>query len=165
MKLYTAKTVLRNVHLILKYTLFAATLAGAAGAVNAAELTITVSGVQQTKGNLYIRVYAADSQWLSQKADGPRATEVIDLAASDLTENKTGEVTRTFQLPIGTYAATAIQDINKNGELDRDWRGVPQEPTGTTGAGEKREGPPEFAKSKFELGSEGSAKTIRLSEY
>jgi uncharacterized protein (DUF2141 family) len=161
MKTYTA---VKHVFFILASMLLTATLAGTVGAVNAAELTITVSGIMQAKGNLYIRVYASDSQWLSQDEDGPLATEVIDLEALDFSANNTGEITRAFQLPEGTYAATAIHDSNKNGKLDSDWRGVPKEPTGTTGAG-KKEGPPKFSESEFELSSQGSAKTIRLSQY
>lgn len=150
---------------LFKCTLLAAALAGSASAVKAAELTITVSNIKQATGNLTIRIYGTDSEWLSQKEDGSKAAEVVDLAAIELSANGTAEITRTFQLPEGTYAASAIHDVNNNGKLDTDWRGVPKEPTGNSGFGERRDGPPKFETSKFELGGEGMARSIRLNSY
>lgn len=165
METFIKEASLKNAVQLFKCTLLAAALVGTATAANAAELTVTVSNIKQATGSLYIRVYDAESQWLSQDEKGPRATEVIDLSVTDITENNPGEITRTFDLPEGTYAAATVHDVNKNGTLDTDWRGVPKEPTGTSGFGENKKGPPEFEMSKFELGSEGTAERIRLSEY
>ena len=165
MKTFIAKDSRKSSMQLRQFTLLALVFFGAMSAANAAELALTVSDIRQAKGNLYIRVYAADSDWLSQKPDGPLATEVIDLATLKLNENGAGEITRRFQLPEGTYAATAIHDRNKNGKLDTDWRGVPEEPSGTSASGKKTMGPPEFESSKFELANENVAKVIRLREY
>lgn len=162
MKIATKSTSMKKAATIFSRTLLAMALAGSAGAVTAAELTLTVSNIKQTTGSLYIRIYGTDSEWLSQKENGAKAVEVIDLATVDLT-NGSAEITRRFQLPEGTYAATAIHDVNNNGKLDTDWRGVPSEPSGNSGIDESRSGPPKFETSKFELGDEGSARTIRLS--
>jgi uncharacterized protein (DUF2141 family) len=131
------------------------------GVTGAAELTITVAPLKDMAGTLYIRVYSPASQWLSEREDGPVASAVVDLKAETFT---TGEpqVIRTFVLPEGIYAATAIQDINNNSRLDRDWRGVPQEPSGTSG--KFTAGLPTFEDSKFRLGSEGSSERIVFSE-
>ncbi len=137
-----------------------AALLGISSITSAAELTLTVTNIQKVEGSLYIRIYDTSSKWLSQDKDGPRATQVVDLTS--LKDAK--DITKTIELPEGTYAATVIHDVNNNGVLDKNWMGMPTEPTGETGKGEEKKGPPAFADCAFEIiGS--TQKTIRLINY
>lgn len=127
---------------------------------NALELSVTIKELKPNEGNLYVRVYDAQSVWLSTEKDGPRITEVITLA-----DNKGAtEITKTFDLPAGNYAVTATQDVNSNGIMDRNWMRMPTEPTGSTGSDAKRNGPPAFEDCVFEL-KEKTQKTVRLVQY
>lgn len=122
-------------------------LCGVSYMATADELKITVTNIKADQGTLYLRIYDTNSQWLSQEKDGPRVTEIISL------EKHKGatEITKTFDLPEGTYAVTTLQDVNNNGVMDRNGFGVPQEPVGGSGSSEKKNGPPTFEDSKFEL--------------
>lgn len=137
-----------------------AALLGITSMASAAELTVTVTNIQKNEGSLYIRIYDTSSKWLSQEKDGPRATQVI--ALGELKDAK--DITKTFELPEGTYAATVIHDANNNGMLDKNWMGIPTEATGETGNGEEKNGPPAFADCAFEIiGS--TQKSIKLISY
>lgn len=137
-----------------------AALLGISSITSAAELTLTVTNIQKAEGSLYIRIYDTSSKWLSQDKDGPRATQVVDLTS--LKDVK--DITKTIELPVGTYAATVIHDVNNNGILDKNWMGMPTEPTGETGTGEEKKGPPAFADCAFEI-TGSTQKTIRLINY
>jgi len=137
-----------------------AALLGISSITSAAELNLTVTNIQKAEGSLYIRIYDTSSKWLSQDKDGPRATQVVDLTS--LKDAK--DITKTIELPVGTYAATVIHDVNNNGILDKNWMGMPTEPTGETGKGEEKKGPPAFADCTFEI-TGSTQKTIRLINY
>lgn len=137
-----------------------AALLGITSITSAAELTVTVTNIQKAEGSLYIRIYDASSKWLSQDAEGPRATEVIALADVEDTKN----ITKTFNLPEGKYAATVTHDVNDNGILDKNWMGIPTEPVGETGKGEEKSGPPAFEDCAFEM-TDNTQKSIKLTSY
>lgn len=135
-------------------------LVGITSTASAAELTVTVTNIQKAEGTLYIRIYDSSSKWLSQDKDGPRATQVIALAGL----NGAKDITKTFELSEGTYAATVIHDANNNGILDKNWMGRPTEATGETGKGEEKNGPPAFADCAFEI-TGSTQKSIKLISY
>lgn len=124
------------------------------------ELKVTVTNIKAGQGTLYLRIYDTNSQWLSQEKDGPRVTEIISL---DQHKGAT-EITKTFNLPEGIYAVTTLQDINNNGVMDRNGFGMPQEPVGGSDSGAKKNGPPTFEDSKFELKVK-TEKTLVLVHY
>jgi uncharacterized protein (DUF2141 family) len=49
----------------------------------------------------------------------------------------------------GVYALSFFHDENRNGKLDTNWLGMPEEPYGTSNNPEPRLGPPEFAPARF----------------
>lgn len=126
--------------------------------VSAAELTITVDNFKGDEGNLILRLYNSESQWSSTDPNAPLKTEMISLKGVT-------SVTKTFELPEGVYAVSALQDLNGNNITDRDWQGRPTEPVGGTAVpNSERKGRPDFATSSFEL-STATHKTIRLTQY
>jgi uncharacterized protein (DUF2141 family) len=124
------------------------------------ELQLTVSNIKKAEGTLYIRIYDSKQTWLSQDKTAPKVTELV--IANTL--NGKSEFTKTFTLPKGQYAASVIHDLNNNGVMDKTWIGIPTEPVGETGNGAKKNGPPAFEDSVFEL-SDVTQKTVVLHNY
>lgn len=133
---------------------------GIAATANAVELAVTVDNIREARGSLYIRVYDKNSPWLSQEKQGPKLTEVIDLTAAKAEQT----ITRTIDLPAGTYALTAIHDLNNNGIMDTNWLGIPTEPVGESEGGVKRIRKPAFSDCSFDLQAP-TAKAIKLINY
>ncbi|MBN8578712.1 MAG: DUF2141 domain-containing protein [Cytophagales bacterium] len=52
-------------------------------------------------------------------------------------------------VPLGTYAIAVYQDINKNGTLETNFIGMPQEPVGFSNNAKIRMGPPDFSEASF----------------
>jgi uncharacterized protein (DUF2141 family) len=123
--------------------------AGAASTVLAGELTIEISGVTPDRGKVYVAVY-----------DGPETFPISGkqlvgrvLAASDR------HLTAHFaDLPPGQYAVVAFQDFNGNGQLDKNFLGIPKEPYGFSNGARGSAGPPKFAAAAITLGPDGTTK-------
>lgn len=65
---------------------------------------------------------------------------------------KADKVTLVFKdVPPGTYAATAYQDINDNAKLDRGLFGAPSEPWAVSRDAKGRMGPPVFEDAKIDV--------------
>jgi uncharacterized protein (DUF2141 family) len=130
-----------------------------ANLASAIELTITVSDIKAAEGQIILRVYTPESEWLSTYQNGPFKTAVISL--KDL---KGDSLEQTFDLPKGRYAVTALQDLNDNSKLDKNWMGIPTEPIGETERSSAKKGPPKFEDTSFNL-SATSKKRIKLIHY
>lgn len=118
----------------------------------AAELTVVVGGAAPT-GTVRAMVFANADAF---------AAQTHPVAAFAVTP-RDGRVRVTVaDLPPGPYAIAAYQDINGNQQLDRNWLGVPSEPTafsrdarpGLTAIG--------FDEAAVQLLSSGLCTTLRL---
>jgi len=54
-------------------------------------------------------------------------------------------------LPQGTYALAIFHDEDDDGELDKNWLGIPKEPIGFSNDAKGRMGPPRFEDAAFSL--------------
>ena len=124
----------------------------ATGDFTSAALTVTVTNVQSTQGRMRVAVYARDD-WLGQ-----------DPVARVLTPAKGATVTARFDLPPKTYAVAVLHDLNDNGAMDFKLLRLPKEPYGFSNGARPRFGPPKFRDAAFELGAEGLAISIELSD-
>lgn len=124
----------------------------ATGDFTSAALTVTVTNVQSTQGQMRVAVYARDG-WLGQ-----------DPVARVLTPAKGATVTARFDLPPKTYAVAVLHDLNDNGAMDFKLLRLPKEPYGFSNGARPRFGPPKFRDAAFELGAEGLAISIELSD-
>lgn len=64
-------------------------------------------------------------------------------------------------VPPGTYAVAAFQDVNRNGELDRTGLGLPLEPYGFSNESGRR-GRPDYREAAFTLREPGVSLRVRL---
>lgn len=65
-------------------------------------------------------------------------------------------------IPAGEYAVAVFADMNGNGKLDRNFIGIPGEPTGASRDAQGRFGPPKFKDASFEVGEGVTAQTIHI---
>ncbi len=74
-----------------------------------------------------------------------------------------GQVTIRFaDLPYGTYAVTLLHDENDNGEMDKNFLGIPKEGYGFSNNARGLMGPPDFEETAFELNSENKQIEVSL---
>lgn len=107
-----------------------------------ATLTVTVTNIPAAKGELLVGLYdSAESFTASPLPQSPK----IPLVSTE------GVVARIENLPTGTYAVAVIQDLNGNGELDRNFLGIPKEPLAFSVIRKIPRGKPSFEACSFEL--------------
>ena len=84
------------------------------------------------------------------------------VAAADV-KAELGENTITLHnIPAGTYAIEAFQDVNANNRMDTSWLGLPQEPFGFSRDAKPVLSKPGFAKVKFEVAAGVNTQTLHL---
>jgi uncharacterized protein (DUF2141 family) len=119
------------------------------GPAVAAGLTIEVDGVEPGAGRVFVALCTGS---LAEEAcrigqSGPAAGPSLRFGFADV--------------PPGTYAVAAFQDLDGDGRLGRTPLGLPTEPYGfSNGAG--RRGRPDFAAAAFRLPEPGTALRVRL---
>ena len=104
------------------------------------QLTVTVTGVENTEGNINIALYTTDDGFL--KSDQHYTGIVV--------KSEKGTTTGLFSaLPKGKYAIALFHDENANAELDTNFLGIPKEPLGFSIGKLKTFGPPNFEECSF----------------
>jgi uncharacterized protein (DUF2141 family) len=98
-------------------------------------LTVTFSGFEKVKGQLYIRIKNEKQQVVVEK--------VVPVTAKTLTVNFT-------DLKPGKYAISAFQDLNNNGKIDIGMFG-PTEPYGYSNNARGIFSEPDFSAQLFDL--------------
>ena len=123
-----------------------------AAAVNAGELTVTITDIRASQGTLMVSVVDSDAAWNSQAKP---------VAAQKATATK-GEMTLKFgNLPAGKYAVQVMHDENDNGKMDTNFLGIPSEGYGfSNNPNVMRRA--HFDEARFEVGAEAKTITIRL---
>lgn len=124
----------------------------AAQPAQAAELSVTVSGVRNDRADVRIALYA-DAETFRHEKD---AKQVLSVAAHP------GTVRATFHdIAPGRYAVIAYHDENGNQKLDMILGMFPDEGWGLSNDPSVL-GPPPFADSAFDVGDDGAAVTVPL---
>ncbi|HJV66047.1 MAG TPA: DUF2141 domain-containing protein [Geomonas sp.] len=109
----------------------------------AESLTVKVTGLHGTVGNLQVMVWKGPEGFPTdpQKAV---AHKVVPVSSQHMEVTFTG-------LARGSYAVAAYHDVNGNGKLDRSLLGWPVEPVGASNGATGVMGPPKFKDAVFEL--------------
>lgn len=122
-------------------TLAVGGMAAAAGAAQAGSLTIELSGVTSTAGNVLVSI-CDEARFRGQCAEG----RMVQAAR--------GTVTVVFaDLAPGRYAAKAFHDENDNRKLDTTAAGIPTEGIGFSNNAPANFGPARFGDAAFEMGA------------
>src|ERR1051325_1839361 len=123
--------------------------------VNAATLVVKVEAVSPKGGNLRVAVYDRTSY------EGHDADPVVDKVVNAVGPEMTVEFD---DLPPGTYAIKMFQDLNRNGEFDTNFLGLPAEPFGFSNYARPLFDQPSFDAAKFTV-QDRRTLTIRLKHW
>jgi uncharacterized protein (DUF2141 family) len=72
------------------------------------------------------------------------------------------ELVKFENVPYGDYAIAAIHDVDKDGELDKNFLGIPTEGYGFTNHATGKHGPPEWNQASFTMDERNQARIIQL---
>lgn len=117
-------------------------------------LLVLVKGFKNTEGQLMVALYNNQAEFLSKNPFKGTATPI---SANE-------ELIRFENIPYGDYAVGVIHDMNNNGELDKNFLGIPTEGYGFSNNAMGAEGPPSFLQASFVFAGRDEAKVIDL-EY
>ncbi len=115
-------------------------------------LLVTVNGVKPGEGNLRVAVF--DEAHRDEFPDGEHLFGVEVPAKGEQMTIKIPDLDQ------GEYAVAIIQDLNKNGVLDKNFLGIPKEPYGFSG--KWKSGGASYDKALFNTDEVGFSISIKL---
>lgn len=121
-----------------------------------AKLTVKVVDLRNHKGQLIFGVF--------RSADG-FPTEEKKSVNWQIKPADAAETVFTAMLPPGNYAASVLHDENKNGKMDKNFFGVPQEGYGVTNNPKPALRAATFEEARFTLPREGATLTISIQYF
>ena len=114
------------------------------GLGQSSDITLNVNNIKKVKGNISIALFDNGDEF-------PGHTNCYFGINIPITSN---ELTYVFKnVPNGTYAIALYHDIDKNGELNANWIGIPKEPYGFSNYAVGKMGPPKFEDASFKVSS------------
>jgi uncharacterized protein (DUF2141 family) len=123
---------------------FAAALIFMAGPASAARIIVTIDGLHNAQGNVFVGLYASPAKFLQ----GNQADAQKKVRAS------AGPITVTFDnLAPGTYAVGAFHDENGNDHLDTNFLGLPVEGYALSNGVRAVMAKPTFQQAAFTVGA------------
>ena len=100
---------------------------------------LKITGILAVKGQIKIAMFNSPETWLG---DHPVYNATVDVDSKVVTW-------KISDIPYGDYGIAIFQDENKNGKMDKNFLGIPQEPYGFSNNMRVTFGPPSWDKSKF----------------
>jgi len=122
----------------------------------AAVLTIKVTDLRNHNGQLIFGVFRSPDGFPSE------SKKSIDWQIEPPDKDV---VTFTAKLPPGKYAASVLHDENKNGKMDKNFAGIPQEGYGVTNNPKPALRAATFKEATFTLPPEGATLTISIQYF
>lgn len=124
-------------------------LANAQSAPKTGTLTVKITGIRNTEGNIRVALRTSESTIV--------ATKIVKIDPKTLTAEAVFD-----NLAEGTYGVAVFHDENKNEKLDFNEEGMPLEGYGHSNNPAKRPGPPSFDETKFIFAAPASTMEIAL---
>lgn len=117
-----------------------------------ADLSVTITGLRNTKGHILASVYSEVCGGFPDQ----------DRLAFFNTQTASAEgVNFVVKVPPGNYAIAVLQDANDNKKMDT-FAGVPKEGFGFSNNAMKPFGPPSFEQAKIVVPANGAATSIKI---
>ena len=121
----------------------------ASGTAQAAQLTISVSGVNTGKGRIFVALHRA--------AAGVKFPDMKGAVAGAWRKAQKGGFSVTFdELEPGRYAVNGFHDANGDGKLDTNLLGIPTEGYGFGNGAAGSFGPPDFTSASIAVKGKAS---------
>jgi uncharacterized protein (DUF2141 family) len=102
-------------------------------------VALTITGILAVKGQIKIALFNSSETWLG---DHPLYNATVEVDSKVVTW-------KISDIPYGDYGIALFHDENKNGKMDKNFLGIPQEPYGFSNNMRVTFGPPSWDKSKF----------------
>lgn len=118
-----------------------------------ATIRVEVSGLRPAQGEVRAAVFNGEAGWPESPYEDAR--RIVPATSERM-------VIEFSAVPSGTYAASAIQDLNGNEVLDKNFVGLPTEPWAASNDVRPLTRGPTFDESRFSV-EEGQSVTIQLS--
>lgn len=122
---------------------------GLSSAQSSNKIVIKVTNIKSSEGNIGVAVFNSEKTFLGKPF------------VSKSKKAKKGEMTFEIELPNGEYTISVMHDENKNGNLDKNFIGIPTEPYGISMDGRNMFGPPSYSDALFTI-SDNVKLTIEL---
>lgn len=123
------------------------------------QLSIELEGYHEGKGQFIIALFDSSEKFDEQK------DPAYYLTVDNQREKDKHRVIEFSKIVPGRYAIAVFQDINMNGELDKNWMGIPKEPYGFSGGGSFKWRPPTFEEAAFTADEGPKLLKIKLEEW
>ena len=124
----------------------------AAQTARAADLEVTILGVERAEGSVLVALYA--SQQAFTERDPARGVKV---------EARPGPLRVAIpDVAPGTYSVSVFHDLDDDGVLGKSWVGTPSEPYGFSRNARGRFGPPKFDEMAIRLGDDDARVEIEI---
>lgn len=128
-----------------------------ARAISNSNLTVTVEGVKNPRGQVCLSVFSS-SQGFPNNSAGALQAQCVKATQTPLQV--------TFQnLKPGSYAVAVFYDANGDGTLNSNFLGIPTEGFGFSRNPKIRTGPPKFADSAFQITGSNTNIQIQLQYF
>jgi uncharacterized protein (DUF2141 family) len=115
------------------------------------DLQVQVQGAQPSVGQIILSLFDSPENYLSEP--------IVELIQR--VDENGGAAFVLENLPVATYAISAVYDEDSDGELDTGFLGIPTEKVGMSNNAKSTFGPPSFEKAAFHL-SESATISINL---
>jgi uncharacterized protein (DUF2141 family) len=126
------------------------------GTTAGVDLTISITNIRNEKGQIMIWIWNAPSGFPEK---GNEAYRKIVLPGSSVVN---GTANTTVTLPPGTYAVSTLHDENNNGQMDKNFMGIPKEGYGSSSKVITHLHPPSFDQAKFALPPSGAEIAVAM---
>ena len=114
-------------------------------------IIVNVDNIRSTNGTVRVALFNSEKEFLNEPFLSHSKNATV------------GEMKFEFEeVPNGEYTVSIYQDVNKNGELDKNFMGIPNEPYGISREGKQMFGPPSYNDAKFSLANTNARLTISL---
>lgn len=105
-------------------------------------IKVKIIGIEEIKGQMAIALFNSSDNFPEQKGDNPHAFVEIN---SDSVEHTF------YDIADGVYAIAVYHDANSNGEMDKNFLGIPTEDYVFSNYASGSFGPPEFEEAVFKF--------------
>ena len=116
-----------------------------------AKLIVKVNHINSSKGSINVAVFNSEADFLNQAFMQKKKAAKPDELVFEFDD-----------VPKGEYTVSVIHDENENGELDKNFMGIPSEPYGISKEGKSNFGPPNYKKALFTIDSSNITLLISL---
>ena len=119
-------------------------------------LRLAVSNVKTAEGWIWVGVYDSEENFLIKEKAIIKGVEVSDVGTVQMSVD---------EVKYGNCAVAVFHDINGNGEMDRNWIGIPTEPYAFSRKPRSKWRLPRFEEVVFDFEPQHTGLAVKLSKW